>query len=777
MDRQTFDEFEDEDVLAHFGEGEIEKARPYVDLVRDLEVLPNVLKGVIPGSAKRPYVAIARLVPISKTQRMLVTSCSCPVGSDCKHAAAMLLRAVEERKSAQDRVRPGVLSWVEDLRRASIAVAKKKTRSSSATRLQLFYILHLAPSGQGCGIELRKGKYPEGAEEWWKVDRALVTPPQFVTEEDLGILRLLWAERNHDSGLRAFGIGPKHGAEILRRAAATHRLYAAGDLSMPLQAGETRPASVGWQVDARGLQRPALKPEPPVSHILAVDPPGYLDFVSGEVGELAVTGKPEVVKRLFSLPPLTAKEAALVAEALSELAPELPLPAENAIDHLRLIDAPLVPVLVFETLHTHGHRAWRDYGQSITGGPVDVARVIFRYADADIRPDHRHEFVTLPEGETVRLARDSAGEKRMLHTLPGFGFEPVPPYTLHTFGSMPDGLLGLAGEAAWERLMAAGLPELRAAGWTIEFPDDFRHYLLEVDAWEADLIEGENGWFDLDMGIIVEGQRLALAPLLAELFRRDERWLDALHVVDFADDAPVELRTANGKRIRVPAGRLKPLALTLIDLFDGFAGGETLRISRFDAPRLAELNNMQRWQFKGQGDVIALAEKLLAAQGIREIEPPAGLQLDLRPYQREGLAWLQFLREHGLSGILADDMGLGKTAQTLAHLLLEKEAGRLDKPALIVLPTSLIFNWKNEAARFAPSLKVLSLHGPQRKALFPEIASHDVVLTTYPLLWRDAEELQQHTYHLLILDEAQTVKNAQSQSAEAVRKLNARHRL
>ena len=122
-------------------------------------------------------------------------------------------------------------------------------------------------------------------------------------------------------------------------------------------------------------------------------------------------------------------------------------------------------------------------------------------------------------------------------------------------------------------------------------------------------------------------------------------------------------------------------------------------------------------------------------------------------------------------------MGLGKTAQTLAHLLLEKQAGRLDRPALIVLPTSLIFNWKNEAARFAPGLAILSLHGPERKSRFAEIAHSDVVLTTYPLLWRDAAELTRQPYHVLILDEAQTVKNARSQGAEVVRKIVARHRL
>ncbi len=156
---------------------------------------------------------------------------------------------------------------------------------------------------------------------------------------------------------------------------------------------------------------------------------------------------------------------------------------------------------------------------------------------------------------------------------------------------------------------------------------------------------------------------------------------------------------------------------------------------------------------------------------------PEGLGLTLRPYQLSGLAWLQYLREQGLAGILADDMGLGKTAQTLAHLLVEKQAGRLDRPALAVLPTSLLFNWQAEAARVAPALRVLSLQGPTRAQHFPHLADYDLVLSTYPLLWRDAAALSAQPWHVLILDEAQTVKNASSRAAAAVRKLSARHRL
>ncbi len=772
----TLQTFTEDDIIDWLGEGELAKGRAYVDLVTDIRIDEQEVSATVPGSARRPYRTSVFLASSASGKPLLLSRCTCPVGSRCKHVAAVLLKTIEER-NPKVRLSSSVLSWVEDLRRASIAVAKKKARPAGA-RQQLFYILKWTADRRQVGVELRKGKYPENAEEWWKVERALVTPPQFVNEDDLAILRLIWADRGHESSLRAYGLGPRHGAEILQKMADTHRLYPADDLGLPLNAGSERPATVGWQIDAQGFQRPYLKADPAAELVVAVNPPWYVDLAEGETGPLQVAGNPAVIGRLFSLPPLSAKEAALVAEALSELAPDLPLPAEDASARLRLIDAPLQPVLQLETLSTHGHRSWRAYPSSFSGGPFDVARVVFRYADAEIRPDQKQEFLTLPDGETVRLARREDAENRALAALAGSGLQKVPPYTLHTFGSTPEGIYGLASESAWPGFMQHAITELRQAGWQVEFPENFRHHVIDIDDWEADLVETENGWFDLDMGIVVEGQRLPLAPLLAALFKRDARWLDSLALSNIPDEEGVELLTPSGRRLRAPAARLKPLASTLIDLFDGFTGGNTLRLSRFDAPRLKALSSdLSRWQFRGESDIMALAERLLAAQGIRDVPTPAGLGLQLRPYQEEGLAWLQFLREHQLSGILADDMGLGKTAQTLAHLLVEKEAGRLDKPALIILPTSLIFNWKTEAARFAPALSVLSLHGPERKARFAEIPEHDVVLTTYPLLWRDAEELMQHSYHLLILDEAQTVKNAQSQSAEAVRKIDARHRL
>ena len=682
---------------------------------------------------------------------------------------------VVEGLEEQENLEPGVLSWIGELRRVSMAVSKKSGRSSGS-RNQVYYVLHWTVDVRGFGVTVLRGRDRETAEEWWSIDRSLIKPPPFVTEDDVAIFSLLWAERAYDSGLRAFGLGPMHGAECLGRMVQTGRLYAVNDFS-PLTIAEPRPGRVAWQVDGNGRQRPLLRAVPDASFVLPFECPWFVDLSEGVVGRLLVPGRPEIIAQLFSLPPLSAEDAGMVADALVEFAPELPLPVEDACAQLRCIDATPLPVLRLQTINTHGNRNWRDYPLSYTGGEFDVGLPVFRYQDAEAKPDDQREFCTLPDGETVRIQRRIELESSLMKILVAEGLQKVPASVLHTFGSPPDNAYGLANESFWDSFMADALPRLRDAGWAVEFDDDFRHFMLEVDAWDAELIESDNGWFDLDMGIIVDGERLPLAPLLASLFRRDSRWLDLalLHQID--DDEAIELKTTFNKRIRVQAGRLKPLAATLIDLFDGFSEGQTLRLSRFDAPRLVELNDKSRWQFRGQSDVFALADQLSAAQGISHVEPPAGLGLELRTYQREGLAWLQFLREQNLSGILADDMGLGKTAQALAHLLVEKESGRLDRPALVVLPTSLVFNWKNEAARFAPSLAILSLHGAERKTRFAEIPAHDVVLTTYPLLWRDAHELTKHRYHLLILDEAQTVKNARSQGAEVVRKIEARHRL
>jgi superfamily II DNA or RNA helicase len=170
------------------------------------------------------------------------------------------------------------------------------------------------------------------------------------------------------------------------------------------------------------------------------------------------------------------------------------------------------------------------------------------------------------------------------------------------------------------------------------------------------------------------------------------------------------------------------------------------------------------------------AERLRALDVAVEPSPVAGLQVDLRSYQRSGLAWLQFLTELGVGGILADDMGLGKTAQALSLLAWRKERDGT-APSLVVAPTSVASNWIREAARFAPDLRCLLLHGSERHERTDEIAESDMVVTTYALLRRDIARLQSFSFRYVILDEAQHIKNHTAATTAAARKLVAEGRL
>ncbi len=172
-------------------------------------------------------------------------------------------------------------------------------------------------------------------------------------------------------------------------------------------------------------------------------------------------------------------------------------------------------------------------------------------------------------------------------------------------------------------------------------------------------------------------------------------------------------------------------------------------------------------------DFERLRARLRALDDLEPHPEPEDFRGELRPYQRHGLAWLHALRYLGLGGCLADDMGLGKTVQVLA--LLASRAGGDRDPSLVVVPRSLISNWLAEAERFAPGLRVLAHHGPGRDPL--RISEHDVAVTTYGTVRRDAGELAELSFDLLVLDEAQAIKNVFSQTAKACRRLEARQRL
>jgi superfamily II DNA or RNA helicase len=189
------------------------------------------------------------------------------------------------------------------------------------------------------------------------------------------------------------------------------------------------------------------------------------------------------------------------------------------------------------------------------------------------------------------------------------------------------------------------------------------------------------------------------------------------------------------------------------------------------------------WKPLAPGDWTRATEVQTRIQ--KPVCPPLNeLESVLRPYQKDGVAWLDFLRAHQWGGILADEMGLGKTLQTLAFIEAKVRARTLkgsgDResvlPSLVVCPTSLVSNWAAEAARFTPNLKVLAMQGPDRDRHFPTLSRYDLVVTSYALVRRDAERYRDTEFDTLILDEAQHIKNRQTQNAQAVKAVRARHR-
>jgi len=424
-------------------------------------------------------------------------------------------------------------------------------------------------------------------------------------------------------------------------------------------------------------------------------------------------------------------------------------------------------------------------------------------------------------GPLVRLQRNLVAEADAMDAVWDMGFVPLADTTFQWRSQKQRPHLGsvwtLPQEEHFGDFWADQVPQLQAQGWTVVVQPGFAHESVPVERWKLILspdtgevlgkeldsplvkpargveklaLPGREGEWLLSLGIEIEGETLDLAPMLANLIKRDPRWLIRNYLDTLDDLATVSLRAPGGKRIDAEAGPLKAIVGAMVDLLTDpqrmapkgpiqLGAWEarrinTLRASLLDASRVGA---HQGWQLEGDMGLATLAKRLHTIGQPQPVAAPADLQVQLRSYQLEGLAWLQYLRAQHLGGILADDMGLGKTAQALAHVLLEKQAGRLDRPVLVVLPTSLLFNWQAEAKRMAPDLRVLNLHGPDRAALFADMPSHDLVLTTYPLLWRDIEALAAQPFHLVILDEAQMVKNAASRSARALRQLHSRHRL
>jgi superfamily II DNA or RNA helicase len=345
-----------------------------------------------------------------------------------------------------------------------------------------------------------------------------------------------------------------------------------------------------------------------------------------------------------------------------------------------------------------------------------------------------------------RIARNRTAEAKAAATLARHGVTPAaesgyrfsftrshdPPRTLHRIRESAASAVAVELSEEGFEVELRGRPMRRATDWRLSAT-------TRVD------------WFELEAAADFGGVSAPLPRLLAALREGKKTFeLSDGSVGVIPDDAATTLAPfARFGKVEGNVIRFRPTQAALLDaLLEG-------RDVACDA------------------GVRAARERLQSFRKIEPVDPPAAFRGELRPYQREGLAWMAALGELGFGGCLADDMGLGKTVQVLAYLV-----GRpRGKPSLVVAPRSLIFNWKAEAARFAPELRVLDFSVADRKKEAERFAGHDLVLTTYGVLRREAPFLKDMDFDVVVLDEAQTIKNATTASAKAARLLNAGRRL
>jgi len=755
------------------------------------------VSGHVQGTQPEPYEVSVRVgLTAQGGVQHLHGVCSCPVGLDCKHVVAVMLKAAMQGGAhAQGRsssVLTRVGQWLDRLEQA--AQPPGPPDPDAARAQQPLYLLRVRrPSNSEqprlelawrVSHRLKSGKWAKPRNPGYD---AVYQMPQLrqgsgsADSECVQLLRGLLDIR--------FGAGPEAWSPVcgaagqlaLQACAATERLFyqdGQGDMAQnPLRWGEARPIDWQWSRTAgeQGVQEwqlasrlagPGTAPDDEPPMVFAGPPSVYLDTRAQVCGLVRASGvDAQRLALLLAAPPMP--EAAFADPAsrlLMQLAPvslppgvqaPQPWPVAAPTAHLALAPVPhaerarqglVVAVLRFDYA---GLRGW---------WPQHTPRVL---ADATVDGIPRR----------VLLTRDLAAEDAALARLQA---------------------LGLAGDrlgwhhqrdaAVWLGWAARDWAPLRDAGFELDLApglDTLVHLVDEVDLRMDDGADASApgelpAWFDLSLGVEIAGQRHNILPWLPD-------WLAQVRQDADGPELPEWLwrEQDDGTWLRLPSAPLLPWLRVLLELMGerGPRGlsGDALRLSRLEALRLgATLGEGAHWS--GAAQLRAMLGQLLGAGVLPEVAVPQGLHAQLRPYQQHGLNWLQFLRQHQLGGVLADDMGLGKTLQTLAHLLCEKEAGRMDRPCLVIAPVSLLGNWRREAERFAPGLRTRVWHGLGRHGgAFAEDC--DLLIAPYSLLQRDRARWLEQRWHVVVLDEAQHIKNATTQAAQVAGQLDARQRL
>ena len=754
---------------------------------RDLTVSAS-----IHGTAPKPYQTEV-LFSMLGGQWTIDPDCSCPVTYLCKHAAGLLFFLSSELAKEAGNAAPQLTAELRDwlIKIETAARASDRTAPNAAEKAENRFLAYCIepPRYQDdshLSFVLRVGTRQKDGSVRISDSRANADPsrpPKYMVHHDL-VIASMYHQRYRK--LRLWDDMPLEGAgwdEMLAAAMETGNLFYghesygrhhAGSYH-PLTAGPPRPVNATWKVLPSGSARPVLECENPDFIIIPTQPPRYLDPIPGHFGLLVSNLPAAILSAWQSGPAVSSRDVSIISERFSAISStSLPTPARVETETREAV--PPSPHL---RIHS------RTFGTKWDLQTLTIGQLSFRYADspllAPLAASHPQSHAELRAGKRFVWPRNFSAEQshwqklRKIGLLSLTGLLPVKyldTAALHSF--VPENPFPTP-QLAWLALVESPqMEDLRAAGWSIEI--DPKSGLTAHDAGEffpaieADPDHGID-WFRFDISFELNGKQVSLIPLIADAIRMDLPPADAPNLPEFFT---LSCENPEDGFIRFPARRLIEIVDQVRHLFHGPSADGPIRIDRLAAAGVADTLAIDSSETNRA--LAKLGHSLKNITTLPTAEIPTSVLAELRHYQQEGYHWLQFLAAHGLHGILADDMGLGKTVQTLTHLAAE-HAKNPGLPSLVIAPTSVVPNWTAETEKFTPHLKVLTLQGKDRATGFGEIASADVVLTSYPLLARDFAELSRQNWHVVVLDEAQYIKNPKSISALNACKLKAAHRL
>ncbi len=672
--------------------------------------------------------------------------CTCPVGMNCKHVVAACLAYLNE---AQKGGAKGELDqWIGNL---TYAISHEEEVSTLPQEHFIIYRLFnndysYIPSD----ISFYKTKWGKNG----KLNKGNQISLQsflyngsfdgIVNEEDwiiIGLCKLLYSQRS--GNLRITG---KKGYELLKKLAESKRCFLTSSSEPLTFSPEYYDLVLAWvthDLDHSLLQSNLGE----YQAIVPTTPKIMVDEEKNTLYEMTTQLGQKSLALLLKAPVLQNDQLINVYESLYTLAP-IPVPIGYSIETLHV--APIPHITLQKNSET------KEYKIHLT--------MKYEEFQCECSSDADRHYVSKQE-KRIEIIRDKKGENEAIKTLNHCGFiREIINNQLYFFTK--NSLNTQTALQVWNDFLTLHRQILEDNGWIIVIEEDFT---LRFDVAESISAESEaiNAWFSLSFDLEFDGVSRPLVPLLASIISQYD------HYHTLPPKLNVEIK--ENHYVSIDTIEMEPILKTIFELFDQRDEKGSLKIGAYESHLIYDLDENVAW--KGSRELLTLGEKLKNFETIERATPPQALTATLREYQQEGLDWLGFLHEFRFGGILADDMGLGKTIQTLSHLSLLKETGKLTLPSLIIMPTSLIANWRNETHRFTPNLSVLILHGSQRMDVYEKIDEYDIVLTTYPLIVRDVDVLEKRQFDYIILDEAQKIKNPKTKMAQAIKTLHAHHRL